>query len=120
MAKKSENGTDILGPDYIARVRLLRHIFAGENQTVFAKKMGISVARWNNCERGLRLSLNMANILYEKIEGFSLNWLYYGLNDLREPLRTKVNTERRKTDAAIADRREQGRRPKVGRPRTKD
>jgi len=39
-------------PDLPLRLKALRFMIAGENQTSFAARIGIEVKRWNNFERG--------------------------------------------------------------------
>jgi hypothetical protein len=64
-----------------ARLTTLRQVVAGDNQTAFARQMGIEVKRWNNFERGSPLSKEIAFILVNKIPGLSLDWLYRGVED---------------------------------------
>jgi hypothetical protein len=61
------------------RLITLRRIYAGDNQTIFAKKIDIDVKRWNNFERGLPLSKEVAFRLVERIPGLTLDWLWLGI-----------------------------------------
>ncbi len=63
------------------RLKALRHMIAGENQTVFASKIGIEVKRWNNFERGSPLSKEIAILLVQKIPGLTLDWLFLAKED---------------------------------------
>jgi len=60
------------------RLRLLRRIVSGSNQTAFALQMGIEVKRWNNFERGSPLSKEIAFLLVKKIPGLTTDWLWLG------------------------------------------
>ena len=61
-----------------ARLRLLRTVVSGESQTAFAAALGIEVKRWNNFERGLPLSKEVAFLLVNKFPDVTLDWLYLG------------------------------------------
>ena len=67
--------------DPATRLKALRHMIAGENQTTFAAQMGIEVKRWNNFERGSPLSKEIAFLLVQKIPGLTLDWLFLGRED---------------------------------------
>ena len=56
-------------PDLPLRLKALRFMIAGENQTSFAARIGIEVKRWNNFERGSPLSKEIAILLVQKIPG---------------------------------------------------
>ena len=60
------------------RLMLLRQVVSGSNQTAFAIRMGIEVKRWNNFERGLPLSKEIAFLLVKKVPGLTLDWLWLG------------------------------------------
>ncbi len=68
-------------PDLRMRLKALRYMIAGENQTLFAAKIGIEVKRWNNFERGSPLSKEIAILLVQKIPGLTLDWLFLGKED---------------------------------------
>lgn len=68
-------------PDLRTRLMALRYMVAGENQTIFAAKIGMEVKRWNNFERGSPLSKGMAILLVQKIPGLTLDWLFLGKED---------------------------------------
>ncbi len=63
------------------RLKALRYMIAGDNQTTFAAQMGIEVKRWNNFERGSPLSKEIAFLLVQKIPGLTLDWLFLGRED---------------------------------------
>ena len=63
------------------RLRTLRHVISGENQTAFAQRIGIEVQRWNNFERGLPLSKPVAFLLVGQVPGLTLDWLFLGVED---------------------------------------
>ncbi len=52
-------------PDLPLRLKALRFMIAGENQTSFAARIGIEVKRWNNFERGSPLSKEIAILLFK-------------------------------------------------------
>lgn len=100
-AKASKKSTsDILDDDYKERVRLLRWTIQGDSQKEFAQKLGISGERWNNYERGFPVSREVCFTLFERIDGFSSDWLYFGLDTLREPLRSSIKREEKNLKAA--------------------
>jgi hypothetical protein len=61
------------------RLATLRRVISGDNQTAFARQLGIEVKRWNNFERGLPLSKDVAFLLVKKIPGLTLDWLWLGV-----------------------------------------
>jgi hypothetical protein len=65
--------------DIAKRLSRLRQVVSGENQTAFAARMGIEVKRWNNFERGLPLSKEIAFLLIKKVPGLTLDWLWLGI-----------------------------------------
>lgn len=60
------------------RVRRIRELVSGDNQTAFAKKLGISLSRWNNIERGVPLGRDVAFRLVDSVPGLTLDYLYFG------------------------------------------
>lgn len=61
------------------RLAVVRFMIAGNNQTVFARKMDIEVKRWNNFERGIQpLSKEVAIRLVQRIQGLTLDYLHLG------------------------------------------
>ena len=60
------------------RLKLLRAVVSGENQTQFAARLGIQPSRWHNLERGFPLSKEVALMLVRKFPNFTLDWLYLG------------------------------------------
>lgn len=75
MLKKS-NGFNV--DEYKRRLRLLREIIAGSNQTEFAERLGIDFKRWSNYERGYPVPRETAFLLMEKFPGISVEWLWFG------------------------------------------
>jgi hypothetical protein len=72
-AKKPEDS------EIAQRLSRLREVVSGENQTAFATRIGIEVKRWNNFERGLPLSKEVAFLLVKKVPGLTLDWLWLGI-----------------------------------------
>lgn len=68
------------------RLRVLRQVVAGENQTAFAARLGMEMKRWNNFERGFSLSKEIAFLIAQKIPGVTLDWLWLG-NESGLPLK---------------------------------
>lgn len=64
-------------PPMAQRARLVRET-TGLNQTQFAKKLDISVSRWNNIENGTPLSIDVALRIVKKVPGVTIDWLYLG------------------------------------------
>lgn len=73
--KPSENS------EVARRLTILRLAVAGGSQTSFAQQVGIEVKRWNNFERGLPLSKDVAFSLVRKFPGLTLDWLFLGIED---------------------------------------
>jgi hypothetical protein len=62
------------------RLRLLRQVVSGENQTAFAARLGIEVKRWNNFERATPLSKEVAFLIVKKFPNVTLDWLWLGID----------------------------------------
>jgi transcriptional regulator with XRE-family HTH domain len=80
MVKKVE-GLEQYGFDveaYRRRLQLLRQIVSGENQQDFAARIGVDKKRWNNYEQGYPVPREVAMLLMARIEGFSIEWLWFG------------------------------------------
>jgi hypothetical protein len=75
MANASKRPDD---SDIAHRLRTLRRVVSGENQTDFALRVGVEVKRWNNFERGYPLSKEVAFLLVRKVPGLTLDWLWLG------------------------------------------
>jgi transcriptional regulator with XRE-family HTH domain len=58
------------------RLNLLR-LASGETQTQFAARLGISLPRWNNMERGSPLSKEVALMIVRSTD-ITLDWLFLG------------------------------------------
>lgn len=64
-----------------ARLKRLREAQGYTSQAAFAALLGISPPRWNNIEKGLPLSREIAFKLVQKVPGLTLDWLYFGKPD---------------------------------------
>jgi transcriptional regulator with XRE-family HTH domain len=60
------------------RLRRIRTHIAGDSQTEFAKRLGISLSRWNNIENGVPLGRDVAFRLVNAIPGLTLDYIYFG------------------------------------------
>jgi hypothetical protein len=60
------------------RLKLLRTAIARQNQTQFAARLGIGVARWNMMENSGQLSKQVAFLLVRNFPGLTLDWLFLG------------------------------------------
>jgi hypothetical protein len=65
--------------DYKYRLRLLREVYTGDSQPEFAKLIDIPFKRWNMYERGYPIARETAFRLIEKLEGVSVEWLWFGM-----------------------------------------
>lgn len=63
---------------YRRRLRIMREIIAGDNQTEFAKRLGVDFKRWSNYERGYPVPREVAFILHDKFPGMSIEWIWFG------------------------------------------
>lgn len=63
---------------YRRRLRIMREIISGDNQTDFAKRLGIDFKRWSNYERGYPIPREVAFILRDKFPGMSIEWIWFG------------------------------------------
>lgn len=64
------------------RVRQLRLVLGYNVAADFARDvLGISPSRWNNFERGYRLSNEIVDLLVERVPGLTSDWLRYGKPD---------------------------------------
>lgn len=75
MAKKESGGR---ASPVAQRLRLLRAALDEKNAAAFARKLGITEARWHNFENGYPLSNEIAIKLVQSYPGLSLDWLYLG------------------------------------------
>jgi hypothetical protein len=60
------------------RLRQLRAALGEENAAAFARRLGITEARWHNFENGYPLSNEVAIRLVQSVPGLTLDWLYLG------------------------------------------
>ena len=66
------------GPEIARRLVTIRSLHYGDDQSEFARSLGINASTWKNFERGnTPLSLDVACLLVERFE-LSLDWLFYG------------------------------------------
>lgn len=86
--------------DESIRLKALRYMIAGDNQTLFCKKMDISVKRWNNFERGTPLSKEIAFVLCRQIAGLTTDWLW---RDIWSGMPTILQEELRTALRAVTD-----------------
>lgn len=75
MARGTSRTEDL---DVASRLRRLVAIEAGGNSALFARRLDLSAQRWNNFERGLPLSRQVAVKLVLTVPGLTLDWLYLG------------------------------------------
>jgi hypothetical protein len=68
------------GPNHpmARRLRLLREALFNEHSAAFARRLDISMQRWNNFENGYPLSLDVANRIRAAAPGMTLDWLFHG------------------------------------------
>lgn len=99
-------GFDVEG--YRRRLRILREIISGENQSDFVKKLGVEFKRWNNYERGYPVPREVAFLLHKKFPGMSIEWIWFGakrgLSDYyreRIELAEALEAERQRTVAEL-------------------
>ena len=79
------------------RLKLLREAENEGNQAAFATKLGISAPRWNNFEKGMPLSKDVAFRLVRNVPGLTLDWLYLAVEDgLTLALRQRLQAARRR------------------------
>jgi transcriptional regulator with XRE-family HTH domain len=76
---------------YRRRLRIMREIIAGDNQTEFAKRLGVDFKRWSNYERGYPVPREVAFILHDKFPGMSIEWIWFGKEtSLSEDYKKKI------------------------------
>lgn len=63
---------------YRRRLRILREIVSGDNQTDFSRRLGVDYKRWSNYERGYPVPREVAFLLHEKFPGMSIEWIWFG------------------------------------------
>lgn len=71
--------------EYLRRLKLMREIISGENQTDFAARLGVTFKRWANYERGYPVSRQVAWKLWDDF-GVSVEWLWYGAQGNVKPI----------------------------------
>ncbi len=76
---------------YRRRLRIMREIISGDNQTDFAKRLDVDFKRWSNYERGYPIPREVAFILREKFPGMSIEWIWFGsMDSLSASYRDKI------------------------------
>lgn len=63
------------------RLRSLRYLIAGDNQSAFAAKLHIEPKRWNNLERYAPLSKDVAFKIVQTWPDITLDWLWRGRDE---------------------------------------
>ena len=93
---------------YQRRLRILREVVAGANQTEFAKKLGIDFKRWSNYERGYPVPREVAFMIHKTFQGMSIEWIWFGSKTSLSPyyrdkidLAEKLDIERERDIAAV-------------------
>lgn len=69
---------DVERPPSALRMQRLREAMGFQEQTAWARHLGIQVARWNNVEGRMPVSIEVALILVNKYPGLTLDWIYRG------------------------------------------
>lgn len=99
----AKNISPLDNKEVAGRLRLLRRAISGENQALFAAKVGIEYKRWNNFENDYPLPRDMAIALVRKIPGLSLDWIYLGRTEtLAFPLQRELETAGKATTSPAA------------------
>jgi hypothetical protein len=63
---------------YRRRLRIMREVLTGENQTDFAARLEIDYKRWSNYERGYPVPREVAFLLRRHFPGMSIEWIWFG------------------------------------------
>jgi len=94
MVRKMDGFGKLQGFDveaYRRRLRIMREIVSGDNQTDFAKRLGIDFKRWSNYERGYPVPREVAFLLHHKFPGLSIEWIWFGsMSSLSAHYREKI------------------------------
>lgn len=97
--------------DAAQRLILIRMAEGEDNQAAFAQRLGIEPRRYNNFERGLPLSKDVAFKLVKAIPGLTTDYVWLGnMGGLTVELRRRLTAAARKLAQAAA-------RPRKGRTR---
>jgi transcriptional regulator with XRE-family HTH domain len=112
MVRKLEGFGTLEGFDieaYRRRLKIMREIVSGDNQSEFANRLGIDFKRWSNYERGYPVPREVAFLLHKKFPGISIEWIWFGSKtslsaDYRRRIETaeKMDAEERDTLAEMA------------------
>jgi len=60
------------------RIIAIRRHVARDNRAAFARHLGISPTRWNNIERRTPLTLTVAELITERVEGVTIEYIMDG------------------------------------------
>lgn len=60
------------------RLRLLRKAEGGDNSTIWAKRMGMTLPQLSNYENGVKLSRDAAILMCKRVPGLTMDWLFMG------------------------------------------
>jgi transcriptional regulator with XRE-family HTH domain len=64
-------------PEMAKRLKRLRDVY-GPSQIEFCRRFGFTASQWSNYESGTKPSLAAATQLVRRIDGLSLDWIYFG------------------------------------------
>jgi hypothetical protein len=70
---------------YKKRLKIMREILSGDNQTDFAARLGIDFKRWSNYERGYPVPREVAFLLHKQFPGMSIEWIWFGTEQSLSP-----------------------------------
>jgi hypothetical protein len=79
MAKKSANSASFDTDSIARRLKIIRCHVTGDNQSAFARRLGITQPRWNNFEHGYPINLRVCAMLLAEVEGLSIDWIVKGV-----------------------------------------
>ena len=78
--------------DVTHRLSVIRKYVVGDNQAEFARRLGITPSRWNNLERGWPLSMQVALMLVNTVDGLTMSYITHGLTgDMPKPLARQLS-----------------------------
>ena len=75
------------------RLSAIRKYVSGGNQAEFARRLGIAPSRWNNLERGWPLSMQVAFMLVNNVDGLTISYITHGkTGDMPKLLARQLST----------------------------
>lgn len=87
------------------RLQIVRYLISGDNQALFARKLGVSRTRWNNYEHGYPITIKMAYAVTGIVPGLTVGWLIAGdEGDLKVDLHKRL----REAEQALFPQRQKG------------